>query len=341
MQAKAITNIWGKSSGKGPMELDWSGCYPATVIPYTDRSCREIDEDAFRVLVRDLMASDIAGIDPNEVEGLSRDETIRLMQIAKEEAQGRIPVTGKVEARNGQWTWDLIQEAEKVIEAGADVLYIHPWPEGDNMEDFVNLYKTFDQAFDVPIIGLMAGVPVPVIKEISLACTNIAAWKFHPGEDLGAIKQLIRSMQEVEAETGRHICPLKAGDQILAESLVHGAEGNFNGAASWRCREDVAIYQAVKRGDLNEAFAIQKRIEPASDAVRGVHGTRVLPLWRFPHRYKLAAWLTGKVPNPYARLPRVAFPDEEVLMMRAALIRSGFAVVREPGECERLGAASY
>jgi 4-hydroxy-tetrahydrodipicolinate synthase len=341
MEARVNTNKWGKPSGKGPMGLDWSGCYPATVIPFKDHACRQIDEDAFRILVRDLLESDIAGIDPNEVEGLSREETIRLMQIAKEEANGRIPVTGKVEARNGQWTWDLIQEAEKVIEAGADVLYIHPWPEGDNMEDFVNLYQTLDRAFDIPVIALMAGVPVPVIKEISLSCRNIAAWKFHSGDDLKPMKEVIFAMREVEEATGRHVCPLKAGDQSLAECLVNGAEGNFNGAASWRSREDVAIYKAVKRGDLNEAFAIQKRIEPASDAVRGRYGSRTLTLWRFPHRYKVAAWLIGKVPNPYARLPRTAFSDEEVLMMRDALIKSGYKVVREANECKGLGTASF
>lgn len=341
MQTSTTSNKWGKPSGKGPMGLDWSGCYPATVIPFKDKSCREIDEDAFRVLVRDLLESDIAGIDPNEVEGLSREETIRLMQLAKEEVRGRIPVTGKVEARNGQWTWDLIQEAEKVIEAGADVLYIHPWPEGDNMEDFVHLYQTLDKAFDIPVIALMAGVPVPVIKQISMACRNIAAWKFHSGDDLKPMKEVVFAMREVEAATGRHVSPLKAGDQCLAECLVNGAEGNFNGGASWRSREDVAIYKAVKKGDLNEAFAIQKRIEPAADAVRGRYGSRTLPLWRFPHRYKLAAWLTGKVPNPYARLPRTAFSDEEVLMLRDALLQSGFNVVREPGECRNLGTASY
>lgn len=335
------TNRWGKPDGKGPLGLDWSGCYPCTIIPFTDSTCREVDEDAFRVLVRDLLEADIAGIDPNEVEGLSREETIRLMQIAKEEVRERIPVTGKVEARNGQWTWDLIEEAEKVIEAGADVLYIHPWPEGDNLQDFVNLYKTFDEAFDIPIIALMAGVPVPVIKEISLSCRNVAAWKFYAGEDLWPMKHLVWSMQEVEAATGRHICSLRAGDEILAECLVNGAEGNFNGGGSWRVREDVAIYKAVKRGDLNEAFAIQKRVEPATEAVRGKYGTQVRPLWRFPYRYKIAAWLTGKVPNPYARLPRTAISDEEVLMLRDALIRSGFKVVRAPDECRNLGASSY
>ena len=335
------TNRWSKPNGKGPMGLDWSGCYPATIIPFKDKACREVDEEAFRILVRDLLEADIAGLDPNEVEGLSRKETIRLMQIAKEEAEGRIPVTGKVEARNGQWTWDLIEEAKQVIDAGADVLYLHPWPEMDNMEDFVNLYKTFSKAVSIPIIGLMVGVPPSVIKEISLISENIAAWKFENNENIGLMKELVSNMKEVEAETGRHVCPLRAGDQGLAECLINGAEGNFNGGGSWRVREDVAIYKAVKRGDFNEAFAIQKRMDPATEAIRGRYGTKKMPYGRFPYRYKIVCWLLGKIPNYYARLPRIAFSNEEVLMLREALIKSGLKVVREPEECMNLGVSEY
>jgi dihydrodipicolinate synthase/N-acetylneuraminate lyase len=214
------------------------------IILFRDRTCAKWTE------IQDSVETHwkrTRRLDPNEAEGLSREETIRLMQIAKEEAKGRIPVTGKVEPRNAQWTWDVIDEAERVIEAGADVLYVHPWPEMDNMEDFVNLYRTLDRAFDIPIIALMAGVPPSVLKEIALACRNIAAWKFENREDIGLMKQLVWSMQEVEAKTGRHVCPLRAGDQGLAECLVNGADGNFKEAAP-EGREDVAIYKAVKRG---------------------------------------------------------------------------------------------
>ena len=339
--ADVKANKWGKADGKGPMGLDWSGCYPCTIIPYTDKTCREVDEDAFRSLVRDLYEADIAGIDPNEVEGLSREETIRLMQIAKEEAKGRFPVTGKVEARNGQWTWDLIEEAERVIEAGADALYLHPWVEPDNMVDFIELYRTFDKALDIPMFGLMASPVTPaVIKQISLECKNIAAWKFVAFGNVVLMRELAFGMEDVEAATGRHVCPLSAGDVALAEALINGAEGNFNGGGSWRGRYDVAIFKAVKRGDLNEAFAIQKKLEPATNAVRGRYRDRIETRGRFPHRYKMMCWLLGKIPNPYARAPRTAFSDEEVLMMRDALIQSGLKVVREPGECKNLGVCS-
>ena len=164
---------------------------------------------------------------------------------------------------------------------------------------------------------------------------------FENKENIGLMKELVTSMKEVEAETGRHVCPLRAGDQGLAECLVNGAEGNFNGGGSWRGREDVAIYKAVKRGDLNEAFAIQKRMEPATEAVRGRYGTKIRTYGRFPYRYKIACWLMGKIPNYYARLPRTAFSNEEVLMLRDALIKSELKVVREPKVCMDLGISEY
>ena len=69
--SEGTTNKWGKATGKGPMGLDWSGCYPATIIPFKDKTCREVDEEAFRILVRDILEADIAGLDPNEVEEFS------------------------------------------------------------------------------------------------------------------------------------------------------------------------------------------------------------------------------------------------------------------------------
>lgn len=334
-------NKWNKPSGKGPMGLDWSGVYPATIVPWTDNTCREIDEDTYRSMIRHMIDSGIAGLDPNEVEGLSLEETCRLIEIAKEESKGRIPVTGKIEPRNQQWTWDMVKEAEKVIETGADVLYLHPVPDQNNMEDFINLYKTFDKAFDLPIMALMVGTPPAVLKEIALACPNICAWKYESRQNNGLIKELVANMREVEAQTGRHVCTLRAGDHDLAESLVNGAEGTFNGGGCWRVEYDVAIVNAVKRGDLNEAFAIQKRLEPATDAVRGVFGTTIKTYGRFPYRYKITAWLLGIFPNYYARLPRTAFSDEEVLMLRDALIKAGFEVVRAPEECKNLGISLY
>jgi dihydrodipicolinate synthase/N-acetylneuraminate lyase len=72
------------TKGKGPKGLDWSGIYVAMVVPYKDKNCREVDEDAYRELLRDVLKSDIAGLNSSEVgEGLSHEETIRMLRIAE------------------------------------------------------------------------------------------------------------------------------------------------------------------------------------------------------------------------------------------------------------------
>ncbi len=328
--------------GKGPNGRDWSGIYPATIVPFKDKTCRHIDEEAYRILLRDILKAGVTGIDPNEAEGLSVKETIRLMEIAREECGGRLPISGKVEARCERWIWDLVEEAKPIVDAGADYLYLHATPEIDNFDEYVNLYKMFDRKVGVPFMVTMAPgrVPIPVMKRIALECENLAAYKSNFNYNVWNAKHLIAALKEAEAETGRKVCALSAGDHGLAEMLINGADGNFNGGMSWRAREDAEIYRAVKAGDYNKAFAIQNKIQPATDAVRGMFGATIRSYGYFTHRYKLVCWMLGKVPNPYSRLPRMPI-IEEVLLLRKALLQSGYEVIKSEAECRNLEMSDY
>jgi dihydrodipicolinate synthase/N-acetylneuraminate lyase len=335
------------TKGKGPKGLDWSGIYVAMVVPYKDKNCREVDEDAYRELLRDVLKSDIAGLNTSEVgEGLSHEETIRMLRIAKEETKGRIPVGGRVDTRCANWTWDLVREAKSVIDAGADMLLLHfKWPNispREYLDDFVNLFKSFDKAVRWPFVLSMAPsyFSAGLMKRIAVECENLAAYKTVTMYDMWPIKELVYNLQEAEAETGRHVCPLLAGDHGLAEALICGAEGNWNGGGSWRGREDVGIYQAIKKGDYNGAFAIQNKIQLPSDYVRGMFKTKIMGHERHAYRFKLCCWLLGKIPTPYARLPRIP-AVEETLMLRDALIKSELNVVRTAEECRQIEMSGY
>lgn len=334
--------VQGLPKGKGPKGRDWAGVYPATVIPFKDKTCREVDEAAYRALLRDILKAGVTGIDPNEAESLSVKETVRLMEIAREESGGNMPISGKVEARCERWVWNLVEEARPIVDAGADFLYLHPTPEKDNFLEYVNLFKMFDKMVGVPFMALMSphNVPVPVMKQIAIECENLAAFKCFMAYNFWDLKRLVAALKDAEAETGRHVCVLLAGDHGLAEALINGAEGNFNGGASWRADADASIYRAVKAGDYNKAFAIQNKIQPASDGVRGLFGADLRPAGYFTLRFKLASWLLGKVPNPYARLPRLLLA-EEALLMRDLLIKSGLEVVRSEAECRKLEMSDY
>ena len=334
--------VEGLPRGKGPKGRDWAGIYPATIVPFRDKTCREVDEDAYRVLLRDILKAGVTGIDPNEAEGLSVKETIRLMEIAREESGGRMPISGKVEARCERWIWNLVEEAKPIVDAGADFLYIHPTPEMDNYVEYVNLFKMFDKKVGVPFMASVSPwkVPVSVMKQIALECENLAAYKSDYRYNFWDLKHLVAVLKEAEAETGRHVCPLTAGDHGLAEALINGAEGIFNGGGSWRAKDDVAVYRAVKAVDYNKAFAIQNKVEPATAAVRGMFGANIRPRGYFPFRYKIVCWLLGKVPNPYSRLPRLPLV-EEALLLRNVLLQSGFEIVRTETECRKLEISEY
>lgn len=323
-----------KPKGKGPKGLDWSGIYPSSCVVWTDKSCREIDEEAFRELLRDLMKYDIAGLGVTLThEGLTLKERLRAVKIGKEESKGRLSLRA---GATGEWTLQVIEEAKIMVDAGIDVLYLHPTPIGEYEEKFlVDHFKRFDKAVRTPFF-IMCGPPkvsASTLKRIAIECENLVGYKIPTSHDFWVMNAVIDALKEAEAETGRHVCPIIAGVAgDLAFALMHGAEGNISGGGVWRVKEDVEVFKAVKRGDYTQAIAMEKKLAPANNAQ---HGAYKGGSWGdLITRYKIFAWLMGKIPRPYARPPFVPMSKEEILLLREALIKSELKVVREAKECE-------
>jgi len=316
---------------------NWDGIYPAACAIFKDKSCREIDGEAYRKHVSDLLSQEgIAGLFVSSAhEGLSMDEKIRILKIALEEAKGKLPVVGGVMS---DFTWMAIEQGKINKEAGADALYFLPPvitgydPSDDEL--LVEHVKKFDKEVGLPFFyygSPMVGGPHTVLpktfKKIALETKNLVAWKIPSLLHLGVFRQCLNALREAEKETGRHVAALLAGDHGLVEALKNGGDGNVNGGGVYRVKEDVEIFKAVKNGDLTEAYAVQDRMQPITDAIRGelvgkghVH---------FPYRYKVAAWLLGKIPRPFMRRPLLPVAKEEVKALRDALIKSGMKPVRE------------
>jgi len=316
---------------------NWDGIYPAACAIFKDKSCREIDEEAYRKHVSDLLSQEgVAGLFVSSAhEGLSMDEKVRTVKIAREEAKGRLPVVGGVWT---DFTWMAIEQGKINKEAGADALYFLPPvitgydPSDDEL--LVEHVKKFDKEVGLPFFfygSPMVGGPHTVLpktfKKIALETKNLVAWKIPSLLHLGVFRQCLNALREAEKETGRHVAALLAGDHGLVETLKNGGDGNVNGGGVYRVKEDVEIFKAVKNGNLTGAYAVQDRMQPITDAIRGelvgkghVH---------FPYRYKVAAWLLGKIPRPYIRRPLMPISKEEVKALRDALIKSGMRPVRE------------
>ena len=326
----------GKWDGK-----TWEGIFPSVCVVFTDKSCREIDYDAYREHLRkNILSADIGALvvggHAGETECMTMDERLKVIKIAQEEAKGRVPVVGGVISDS---TWGAIEQGKIQKDAGVDgVLFMPPtilcW-EPDKSDDFILEHlKKFDREVDLPIIFF--GSPNNVgsykilpqtFKKLGLEIKNLVAWKITCEYDLGVFLHCMKALRDAEKETGRHVAALCAGEHILVDVIRLGGDGNLNGGENYRAAEDVEIYKAVKRGDIERATLMHDKTRPITEAVRGiVYGWSWTP---FHYRYKVAAWLRGYIPRPHMRLPQTPISKEEVEVMRSALIESGMEVVRE------------
>ena len=321
----------------------WEGIFPAVCVVYTDKSCKLIDEDAYRVHVRNLIRHGVAGLvvggHASEIDCLSMNERKRVIQIAKEESKGSIPVVGGV---TSNCTWMAIEEGKHAKAAGADAILFMPptivaWDPATGDDLLVEHIKRFDQQADIPFIyyggppgsgavGTFQILP-KTFKRLALETKNMVAWKITTRHDIGAFRACHGALIEAESKTGRHVAALIAGDFGLAEMFKYGADGTLNGGDNYRAPEDIAIFKAVRRGDLTQAFAIQERLQPIADAIRGIINGRGVTYFHF--RYKVATWLLGMIPRPHMRLPQMPISKEDVELIRTALIKSGMNPVRE------------
>ena len=100
------------------------GVIPALVTPFTDDG-KNIDEERSRRLIRHVMSLGVTGLVPcgttGEFQNLSEQERRRVVEIAIDEAKGRIPVI----AGTGASGTDLaIEKTTHAKDAGADAAII-------------------------------------------------------------------------------------------------------------------------------------------------------------------------------------------------------------------------
>ena len=130
------------------------GVIPSACIVYTDETCRTLDEDATRKQFRYLLQHDIGALvvggHAGEFECLDPEERKRVIQMAKEEAKGKVPIVGGVA---GDSTREAIKKGLEAKKAGADaVLFCPPTIIGYDRETggnfYVEHYAKVDQEVD-------------------------------------------------------------------------------------------------------------------------------------------------------------------------------------------------
>ncbi|MEV0583458.1 dihydrodipicolinate synthase family protein [Nonomuraea sp. NPDC050310] len=258
------------------------GIVTATPTAFTKDG--DLDETRFRELVRHLLSEGVHGVSVAGSQGefavLDRTERLRLIEIAVEEAAGRVPVYAGTGAISTRESIELTRAAQSI---GADVaMIITPYFLSPSPAELASHYRQVAAATDLPVLAYN-----------NPPRTGVNLTGFTPFGNVVGIKDSSGDLtQAVEYLRGGALV-FSGRDTITLALLLHGGAGAISPAACVFPRLLVRMYGAAKSGRLEEALAISDALAPLR---------RAWELGSFPVVIKEAMALTGHDPGP-ARLP--------------------------------------
>jgi 4-hydroxy-tetrahydrodipicolinate synthase len=310
---------------------EWTpaGVIPAVLLPF--RADFSIDAPAYRAHLREVAAvPGISAITVNghssEVHACTVDEQREVLRMTMEEIGDRLPVVAGVYADGSLEAARIARMAES---EGASALLIFP-PQSMSMggqlrpEMAVAHFSTIAAATGLKLIcfnytlagGL--GYPHETLLRLADSVPTIRAIKDWSG-DPALHERNIRALQSLP----RPVTVLTTHSAWLMSSLVLGCGGLLSGAGSVIAGLQVALFEAVRAGDLARARAINDRIYPLAQAFYAP------PFLDMHNRMKEVLAMLGRMPPAVVRPPLVKLPPVEIERLRRAIAASG--IDREPG----------
>ncbi len=301
------------------------GVIPATLLAFDTEM--NIDEAASRRHLRDVAATEgLRAITVNghasEVHACSADEQKRILDFCLDELGDRLPLINGIYADGSLQAAKLARMAQA---GGAQALLIFPPNSmimGGQLRPEMALahFKTIADATDLPLIAFQypqpsgQGYPFDTLLRMIEEVPTIKAIKDWSNDAMLHEKH-IRVLQSGAA--GRAITVLTTHSSWLMASLSMGANGLLSGAGSVIPELQVALFQAVKAGDLPAAQAINDRIYPLAQAFY------TPPFLDMHNRMKECLVLLGRQERAVVRPPLMKLRDDEIERLGKALDDAG------------------
>lgn len=286
------------------------GIFPPLFTPLTADG--ELDREAFRADIDYQLQFGVTGLvvggSTGEGHALDREELIELTKIAVEHVAGRVPImTGIITTS----TREAVARAQGAKAAGArGVMVTPPIYQSANFEGMIGFYDRIktEGGLPVTIYNVLAHNPVtPDITRRLAEIGAIIATKESVGGSLATLSELLDTVADQISVTW-------AQDHLLYPGLALGATGSISGTGAMFPGESIAMLDAIKRNDDDEARRIHFALAPVT---RAVMNGKNWPAW-----VKAVATLQGRQVGP-ARLPFVPLTREEM-----ALLESGLEVAK-------------
>lgn len=295
------------------------GVIPATLLILNEDL--SIDEKQTRKHLADCALIDgVTAVTVNghasEVHACDFDEQKRILATSLAEVGDRVPLINGIYADG---SLEAARLAKMADQEGASALLVFP-PNSMQMggqlrpEMAIEHYKRIAGATDLPIIAFQypmaggLGYTFDTLLKLFDAVPSIAAIKDWSNDAMLHEKH-IRTFQSLP----RPINVLTTHSSWLMASLTMGANGLLSGAGSVIADLQVALFRAVKAGDLKLAQAINDRIYPLAQAFYAP------PFLDMHNRMKEALVMLGRVDKAFVRPPLMKVSQEEQDRLRHAL----------------------
>ncbi len=293
-----------------------AGVIPAALCPF--QPDLSLDEDGLRRHLRFLIHTPgVTGICVNghagEVASLTRQEQVRVIRLAEEEA-GETPVVAGIYAQS---TREACLLARSAADAGADALLVFPPPlfsGGATRTDRVPLaYMEALAAADLPLVIFQCppatglGYSLETLRRLAEIPAVIAV-----KEGSGEMRRYEQNLRMLHA-LPRPVAVLTTNNDWLFASLCLGADGILSGSGSVIPGWHAELFQVVSRGDLEAARKVNDRIFALSQVLYAD------PPLDMHNRMKTASVLLGRFACPLPRPPLLPILPEEAERIASAL----------------------
>jgi 4-hydroxy-tetrahydrodipicolinate synthase len=298
--------------------LRFEGVMPANLLPF--RPDLSIDERAYRRHVRWLADTrGVTGLVVNghaaEVSSLAYEERRQALAIALDEVGGKVPVVAGVYTDGTAEAVRLARDAR--TEGAAGILLFPPtlfmWGAQVKPDMVVRHVSEVAAGADLPIIVF----EYPPVSGIGYSPETLARLCDIPqvagvkdwSNDIVAFERNLRAIRA----TGRPVAVLSSFTMSLMASFLLGADGAISGMGSVVADLQADLFDACRKGDLDEAKRINDRLDPL---VRVFYAP---PFVDMHNRMKEALVLLGRIPAAHVRPPLTPIPAAERQAIRAAL----------------------
>jgi len=282
------------------------GSIVALVTPFKDG---KVDEASLRNLIKWHLQEGTHGIlvlgTTGEAVTIDLEERKRVMEIALEEAKGKVPLIVGTGTNDTQKVLKYTKLAE---EMGFDAaLIVTPYYNKPTQNGLYEHYSYIAKNTNIPIIlyNVPGRTSVNLLPETTAKLSqikNIVAIK----EACGDIKQVTELLLK---------CPkdftILSGDDFTAYATVMlGGKGVISVAANVMPREMSQLMESALNGDVAKAQELNLKLYPLYKAM--FVETNPVPA-------KAALWLMGKIETPEVRLPLSQLSEKSLETLKTIL----------------------